>query len=119
MRLAHRGVAARLGAGGSLALLGLALAACSPSAGSASIAPASAPATSGTAASSPTPAAGVSSDWAMYHGNPSHSGVSSSLPKVTGPLKVITSVKLDGAVYASPIVVGGIVILATENDSDG
>jgi outer membrane protein assembly factor BamB len=53
----------------------------------------------------------------MYHGNPSHGGVSSSTPKVTGPLKVITSVKLDGAVYASPIVVGGIVIVATENDS--
>ena len=53
----------------------------------------------------------------MYHGDPSHGGVSSSMPKVTGPLKVIASVKLDGAVYASPIVVGGIVVVATENDS--
>jgi hypothetical protein len=53
----------------------------------------------------------------MYHGGPAHSGRSSSMPKVTGPLKVIKSVKLDGAVYASPIVVGGIVVVATENDS--
>lgn len=53
----------------------------------------------------------------MYHGDPSHGGLSSSMPNVSGPLKVIASVKLDGAVYASPIVAGGVVVVATENDS--
>jgi putative pyrroloquinoline-quinone binding quinoprotein len=53
----------------------------------------------------------------MYHGVPSHSGLSTSMPRVRGPLKVVRSVKLDGAVYASPIAVNGIVVAATENDS--
>lgn len=53
----------------------------------------------------------------MYHGDPSHSGLSSSMPAVNGPLKVIESIKLDGAVYASPIVARGIVVVATESDS--
>jgi hypothetical protein len=39
------------------------------------------------------------------------------MPAVRGPLKVAASIRLDGAVYASPIVVGGITIVATENDT--
>jgi outer membrane protein assembly factor BamB len=53
----------------------------------------------------------------MYHGAASHSGVSRSMPRVRGPLKLIKSIKLDGAVYASPIAVGGVIVVATENDS--
>jgi outer membrane protein assembly factor BamB len=53
----------------------------------------------------------------MYHGDASHSGLSRSMPRVSGSLKVIKSVKLDGAVYASPIVAAGVVVVATENDS--
>ena len=53
----------------------------------------------------------------MYHGVASHSGLSRSMPHVKGPLKVIRSIKLDGAVYASPIAVGGVIVVATENDS--
>ena len=53
----------------------------------------------------------------MYHGDASHSGLSRSMPDVTGPLRVIKSIKLDGAVYASPIAVDGVIVVATENDS--
>ena len=53
----------------------------------------------------------------MYHGVPSHSGLSRSMPDVKGSLEVLTSLKLDGAVYASPIAVNGVIVVATENDS--
>jgi outer membrane protein assembly factor BamB len=53
----------------------------------------------------------------MYHGDASHSGVSRSMPDVSGALKVIKSIHLDGAVYASPIAVDGVIVAATENDS--
>ena len=53
----------------------------------------------------------------MYHGDPSHSGRSTSMPNVSGSPKVIESIKLDGAVYASPIAVDGMIVVATENDS--
>jgi hypothetical protein len=56
-------------------------------------------------------------NWPMYHGVPSHSGLSRSMPRVRGRLKVIKSIKLDGAVYASPIAVNGVIVVATENDS--
>ena len=53
----------------------------------------------------------------MYHGDPTHSGLSRSMPVVSGALKVIESIKLDGAVYASPIAADGVIVVATENDS--
>ncbi|MGB6575935.1 MAG: PQQ-binding-like beta-propeller repeat protein [Trebonia sp.] len=56
-------------------------------------------------------------DWPMYHGDPAHDGVSQAMPDVSGALKVIKTVKLDGAVYASPIAVDGVMVVATENDS--
>jgi outer membrane protein assembly factor BamB len=39
------------------------------------------------------------------------------MPAVTGSPRLAHSVKLDGPVYASPIVVGGVIVAATENDS--
>ena len=53
----------------------------------------------------------------MYHGVPSHSGLSRTMPAVKSPLQVIKSINLDGAVYASPIAVDGVIVVATENDS--
>ncbi|MFZ0082848.1 MAG: PQQ-binding-like beta-propeller repeat protein, partial [Trebonia sp.] len=70
-----------------------------------------APATSASGAAGPAP------DWPMYHGDPAHDGVSQAMPDVSGALKVIKTVKLDGAVYASPIAVDGVMVVATENDS--
>ena len=61
--------------------------------------------------------AGTPSDWPMYHGDAAHSGLSPSTPDVRGSLKVIKSIKLDGAVYASPIAVDRVMVVATENDS--
>jgi outer membrane protein assembly factor BamB len=53
----------------------------------------------------------------MYHGGPAHDGVSRTMPPVSGPPKVSKALKLDGAVYASPIAVDGVIVVATENDS--
>jgi outer membrane protein assembly factor BamB len=101
-------------------MLVLAVAACS---GSAAPAPS---ATSPTSAAVPpsrtstTPASGTAAappDWPMYHGDAVHSGLAPSMPDVRGSLKVIESIKLDGAVYASPIAVDGVIVVATENDS--
>jgi outer membrane protein assembly factor BamB len=39
------------------------------------------------------------------------------MPPASGRPRLVASLKLDGPVYASPIVVGGTVIVATENDS--
>jgi outer membrane protein assembly factor BamB len=53
----------------------------------------------------------------VYHGDPARTGLSASMPPVTSAPKVVSSIKLDGAVYASPIAVGGVIVVATENDS--
>jgi hypothetical protein len=39
------------------------------------------------------------------------------MPRARGPLRLVQSIRLDGAVYASPIVAHGLTIVATENDS--
>ena len=54
-------------------------------------------------------------DWPQYHGNPERSGVSTAMPAASGRLTA-TRIKLDGAVYASPIVVAGTVVVATEHN---
>jgi outer membrane protein assembly factor BamB len=115
-------VTASLRAGALIALLALAAAACSGSANPApsSTPPAAAPASSSTPASTASAsgtAAGAVPDWPMYHGDPAHSGRSASMPDVIGMPKVIESIKLDGAVYASPIAVDGVIVVATESDS--
>jgi outer membrane protein assembly factor BamB len=47
----------------------------------------------------------------------SRAGVSATMPAASGTLKLTQSLKLDGAVYASPIVVRGLTIVATEQDT--
>src|SRR5579872_5668281 len=96
------------------------VAACAAACTSASGPPAPTPSTPSTAASS---AAGSSAsapnaaDWPTYHGDLTRSGVSTSMPPVQGALRVVRSLRLDGAVYGSPIVVNGVTIVATEHDS--
>jgi outer membrane protein assembly factor BamB len=127
MDLSGRGPAGSLRTAALAAVLTLAVVGCS---GTASPPPAprppapSAPASAAPSPQSPTvPAASAGApgaapgDWPMYHGDPAHNGVSRSMPTVRGPLKVINSVKLDGAVYASPLAVDGVIVAATENDS--
>jgi hypothetical protein len=77
------------------------------------------PSPSATSATSPTPSPSPSAaypDWPTYHGNAARTGIASTMPRAAQRLSVHT-VKLDGAVYASPIVVGGVTIVATEHDS--
>ncbi len=93
--------------------------ACSGS--SASAPAATAPAVSSPLATAPsatgTVATGSAVDWPTYHGSFRRDGVSTTMPTATGPLRRTQSLKLDGAVYASPLVVHGLTIVATENDT--
>ena len=55
-------------------------------------------------------------DWYAYHGSGHRSGYAPGMPP-SGALVVNHRVTLDGAVYASPIVVKGVTIVTTENDT--
>lgn len=59
---------------------------------------------------------GSPTDWLTYHGDLARSGSAHGLP-AAGPLSVRWLADLDGAVYGQPLVIGGTVIAATENDS--
>ncbi len=103
-----------------LALAGLLLAACSHAAPHPANPTPSPPATatpSATANSSDAPPASDATDWPTYHGDRARTGVASGFPTPTAPLRLVASVKLDGAVYASPIVARGLTVVATEQDS--
>jgi outer membrane protein assembly factor BamB len=62
-------------------------------------------------------AATASTDWTQYHGSADRAGYAPATPVPTGRLRVATRIRLDGAVYASPIVATGLTIVATENDT--
>ena len=85
-------------------------------------APISSPTVSATAAPTPlpvltaTPTPALTASWPVYHQNPERTGQSAATPAVT-TLATEWSANLDGAVWAQPIVVGGNVIVATENDT--
>jgi outer membrane protein assembly factor BamB len=71
-----------------------------------------------TGGASPTaPAHARPADWPTYHGFPDRRGVSTTMPDVTGSLRVQTKIGLDGNVYASPVVADGVVVAATEQDT--
>jgi outer membrane protein assembly factor BamB len=71
-----------------------------------------------TVASSATAATAASKDWTQYHGSRNRHGVAASMPHYSGRhLHVVKQINLDGAVYASPLVVHGITIAATENNT--
>ena len=73
-----------------------------------------------TAATASSGAAGATTsnaaDWPMYNQNVSRTGVAPGLAPA-GALSTAWTAHLDGAVYGQPLVVGGDVIAATENDS--
>jgi outer membrane protein assembly factor BamB len=54
--------------------------------------------------------------WGQFGGDTAKSGVATGLP-AAGQLSVAWRAALDGAVYGQPLVVGQLVIAATENDS--
>jgi outer membrane protein assembly factor BamB len=98
-------------------VLGLAAPACSsggpPAVGPTRTAPAS---TAARSAASPSPTPAGARDWPTYHRSADRAGVAAGMPAVSR-LSVVASVRLDGAVYASPIVAGGLAVVATENDT--
>ena len=61
-------------------------------------------------------AANSGTDWPTYHGDAQRTGRSPSFPAPTR-LAVAAALKLDAAVYASPIVVNGITVVATERNT--
>jgi outer membrane protein assembly factor BamB len=64
----------------------------------------------------PTTTAAQNADWTTYHGNNARTGY---LATMSDPHKLTRAWKarLDGAVYGSPLVIGGHVIVVTEADS--
>jgi outer membrane protein assembly factor BamB len=70
---------------------------------------------------SPTPSTPTSPaalpDWPSYHGDAVRSGFSTTMPAAHGKPRLVASLKLDGQVYASPIVAGGRTVVATEHDT--
>jgi|SRR5579875_2172881 len=61
-------------------------------------------------------ARGPYGDWPVYHHDAAHSGVVDGLP-AAGRLANAWTARLDGAVYGQPLVVGGRILAATENDT--
>ena len=59
---------------------------------------------------------GPAADWPTYHGQPARTGVATAGPPL-GRAHRLWTAGVDGAVYAEPLVVGGKVIVATENNS--
>jgi len=53
----------------------------------------------------------------MYHRTPDRDGLGARTPALTGSLGLVADLKLDGAVYGSPIFVDDRTFVATENDS--
>ncbi|HJQ00160.1 MAG TPA: PQQ-binding-like beta-propeller repeat protein [Jatrophihabitans sp.] len=69
-----------------------------------------------TSAAPTSPAGSSSTDWLQYHGNPQRTGYAAGMPAASGQLTAHI-IRLDGQVYASPIVIGDTVVVATEQDS--
>jgi outer membrane protein assembly factor BamB len=89
----------------------LALAGCSAPATPPAAAP-TAPVSTGSAAAALT----LGAEWPTYHGDAARSGAVAQGPDPTNPA-VAWRVTLDGAVYASPLIARGLVVVATEGGS--
>ncbi|MFI5283773.1 MAG: PQQ-binding-like beta-propeller repeat protein [Candidatus Dormibacterales bacterium] len=72
--------------------------------------------TSGASAPATSPSPPISADWIEYHRNAGRSGQGPSDPPVSSP-RVAWTAGVDAAVYASPLIVAGHVIVATENNT--
>ena len=68
------------------------------------------------ASASATPDTVAATDWPTYHHDNARTGVAPNFPAAGTPTVAWTT-PLDGAVYGQPLVVGGLVYAATENDT--
>ena len=98
------------------AIVIMALSACSGAGPASPAATAPGSVSSATTPASPGAAAGAV-NWPTYHGTMGRAGVSTTMPAASGTPQRIQSLKLDGEVYASPIVVRGLTIVGTEKDT--
>ncbi len=64
----------------------------------------------------PTPSPPISSEWTEYHRDAGRSGAGPAEPALSSP-KIAWTMSVDGHVYASPLIVAGHVIVATENNT--
>jgi polyvinyl alcohol dehydrogenase (cytochrome) len=116
-RMASRSRLVTLAAAGSLAAA--VLSACSSNTATPVGSPES-PLTSRSAgvsgSASSTPIAVGANDWTTFHRDNARSGVAQGIAR-PGTLSVAWKAPLDGAVYGQPLLLGGMVIAATENDS--
>lgn len=64
-----------------------------------------------------TRAAAAAVNWTTYHGDRARTGYAARMPAASGAPRVLKHYRLDGAVYASPLVIGNRIVAATENDS--
>jgi len=78
--------------------------------------PSATPSSSPQAAGTPTPSPPVATEWTEYHHDAERAGQGPLEPPLSVP-KVAWSVGVDGDVYASPLIVAGHVIVATENNT--
>jgi len=74
----------------------------------------SSPSASAPAGASPSPSLGF--DWPQYHQNAARSGVGPGMPSLGIPHQAWRAA-VDGDVYASPLIVAGHVLVATENNT--
>jgi outer membrane protein assembly factor BamB len=95
----------------------LALSACTGSGPASPTATPPRPVSSAPAGSALSSGVAGAADWPTYHGTVSRAGVSTTMPAASGTPALIHSLRLDGAVYAAPIVVRGLTIVATEQDT--
>jgi outer membrane protein assembly factor BamB len=77
-------------------------------------APLASSSTGGAATSTPSPA--LSTEWTEYHRDAGRSGRGPAVPALAAP-KIAWTASVDGDVYASPLIVAGHVIVATENNT--
>jgi outer membrane protein assembly factor BamB len=98
--------------------VGLSLALASTACGGGTSGPSPSPSVSSSpsAGATPTPSPGISSDWTEYHGDASRAGVGPASPPFGQPQRA-WDVPVDGDVYASPLIVAGHVLVATENNT--
>jgi outer membrane protein assembly factor BamB len=92
------------------ALLLLACAACGPTSASPT------PPSSASTPATPTPSPALATEWTEYHRDAGRAAQGPDIPALTAP-KVAWTVSVDGDLYASPLIVAGHVIVATENNT--
>lgn len=101
---------------GAAATPGLLLAAVLVSCGSSGPVSTVSPSPSSVQSSAPTPSPALSADWPQYHRNAARTGQGPAEPPL-GSAATAWTARLDGAVYASPLIVAGHVLAATENNT--